>query len=220
MTWKDISVFQYQQIFEVNSMELDDLEKTIKMASIITSQTETHIRTLPVVEFQKLIEQMDFLNQKIEFRKVDVIKVNGKRYKCNYDVKQLATGRYIEIKFFVADFEHNIHKVAASMVIPMKKNFMKWELDKYDPDKHDEYANDLQMASVEEVMGSLVFFYLKLKKWIKDSVDYLMKELTKKGMKKKTLMKVFPHFFVTLDGYINAHLLQNMKGSDLKMSMT
>lgn len=219
MTWKDISVFQYQQIFEINAMELDDLDKTIKMAAIVTNQTEQHIRSLSVVDFNKIVQELDFLNQKIEFKKVDVIKVNGKRYKCNYDVKGMSTGRYIETKFFLPDFEANIHKIAASMVIPMKKTFLKWELDTYNADHHDDYAADLQAASIEDVMGSLVFFYLKFRRWMKDSVDYSIKELTKKGMKKKTLNQVCHHLFGTLDGYIRQHLLQNMKESDLKMSM-
>lgn len=219
MTWKDISVFQYQQIFEINAMGLDDLDKTIKMAAIITNQTEQHIRSLPVVDFNKIVQELDFLNQKIDFKKVDVIKVNGRRYKCNYDVKGMASGRYIETKFFMPDFEANIHKIAASMVIPMKKTFLKWELDKYNADHHDDYAADLQAASIEDVMGSLVFFYLKFKKWMKDSVGYLTREWNKKGMDKKILNQWFHHLSGTLDGYIRQHLLQNMNGSDLKMSM-
>jgi len=52
MNWSNVTVFQYQQINELyaNSKDLTDLDISVKVASILTNQTENQIDSLPVKE--------------------------------------------------------------------------------------------------------------------------------------------------------------------------
>ena len=122
MTWEQVTVFQWQQLMNLFSQsDKDDLETvSIKVISIITGKTENEVMNLPLNKTIKLAKKIEFLKEDVPVKKVDYIKVKGKRYRCNYNIKDMEAARYIETKYFSGDFAGNIHKIAASMVIPQK----------------------------------------------------------------------------------------------------
>jgi len=192
--------------------ESEDLEAvSIKVISIITGKTETEVLNLPLTQTIKLAKKIDFLKNDVPVNKVDFIKVKGKRYRCNYNIKDMEAARYIETKYFSGDFAGNIHKIAASMVIPQKFTIFGWKDDKYDASKHDEYADNLLTASIVDVMGSVVFFYLVFRTWIKVSQDYLKKEMMEMKMTERHTEMILKVLCDIMDGYTNANWLQIMK---------
>ena len=160
MNWSQVTVFQYQQINELyaNSKDLTDLDISVKVASILTNQTENQIDSLPVKELGPLLQSIAFINEEIKPEAVKVLKINGRRYKCVYDVRNIPASRYIESKHFSSDVMGNLHKIMACLVIPQKKVFLGWVDDKYDASKHSDYAQDMLEAPIQSVLGSVVFF--------------------------------------------------------------
>jgi len=157
MTWQDLNLFQYQQL--VNALKIeDDIDKTVKLISIVTSKTENEVLSMSIADFNKAKESLNFLANDVEGKPVKYIDVNGKRYKCIYDVRNIPAARYIESKVYGADLVTNIHKLAATMVMPMKKTLFGWRLDKYDASKHEEYAQDMLEAKFVDVYHSAIFF--------------------------------------------------------------
>jgi len=129
MNWSNVTVFQYQQINELyaNSKDLTDLDISVKVASILTNQTENQIDSLPVKELAPLLESIAFINEEIKPEAVKVLKINGRRYKCVYDVRNIPASRYIESKHFSNDVMGNLHKIMACMVIPQKRGCFGWK---------------------------------------------------------------------------------------------
>jgi len=213
MNWSNVTVFQWQQLMQLfTQSESEDLEAvSIKVISIITGKTETEVLNLPLTQTIKLAKKIDFLKNDVPVNKVDFIKVKGKRYRCNYNIKDMEAARYIETKYFSGDFAGNIHKIAASMVIPQKFTIFGWKDDKYDASKHDEYADNLLTASIVDVMGSVVFFYLVFRTWIKVSQDYLKKEMMEMKMTERHTEMILKVLCDSMDGYTNANWLQIMK---------
>jgi len=213
MNWSNVTVFQWQQLMQLfTQSESEDLEAvSIKVISIITGKTETEVLNLPLTQTIKLAKKIDFLKNDVPVNKVDYIKVKGKRYRCNYNIKDMEAARYIETKYFSGDFAGNIHKIAASMVIPQKFTIFGWKDDKYDASKHDEYADNLLTASIVDVMGSVVFFYLVFRTWIKVSQDYLKKEMMEMKMTERHTEMILKVLCDSMDGYTNANWLQIMK---------
>ncbi len=80
MNWSNVTVFQYQQINELyaNSKDLTDLDISVKVASILTNQTENQIDSLPVKELAPLLESIAFINEEIKPEAVKVLKINGR----------------------------------------------------------------------------------------------------------------------------------------------
>jgi hypothetical protein len=224
MTWNELTVWQYQQIYPIVTKPEKDwtiLDVESKLVGILHNLTDTQVDSLSVGEFNKLKVTLAFLDDKIEGKPVKYTEVNGKRYRFIYDVQQIKAARYIETKVFSTDLVGNLHKLAASMVMPQRKTWWgKWVDDKYDAAKHSQYAEDLQGANFMHVYQSIVFFYQVYRNWIEVSQAYLVQEMTNKGMSLEQAKEVVQILCSTLDGNIAPNLLPTTKISQLTKAMS
>ena len=224
MTWNELTVWQYQQIYPIVTKPEKDwttLDVESKLVGILHNLTDTQVDSLSVGEFNKLKVTLNFLDDKIEGKPVKYTEVNGKRYKFIYDVQQIKAARYIETKVFSTDLVGNLHKLAASMVMPQRKTWWgKWVNDKYDAAKHSEYAEDLQGANFMHVYHSIVFFYQVYRNWIEVSKDYLVQEMMNQGMTMDLALKGVQILCDTLDGSIAPNLLPTTKILQLMKAMS
>lgn len=216
MNWKDVSVWQMQCLSNLLSKKEDDdteLDIAVKSLAILSNRTESQIDSLSIKDLNAQLKSIEFITKTNPNPKpVKYINVNGKRYKCIYDIRNMPYARYMETKFFGDDVLNNLHKIAASMIIPMKKTWLGWREDKYDASKHEQYANDILEASYESIYGSIVFFCQVYIQSIKNLADYLKETLMMKGMTKEESEEVIQTLCNDLDGFINVPLLPNMKG--------
>ena len=177
MKWNNLTLWQYQQLMPtITNPDKDwtELDAEVKRLCIVTGLTEHQIDSLSLTALNELRKELDFLDENIEGKPVNYIEVNKKRYRINYDIKNMPSARYIESKVFSKDTLANLHKIAASMIIPQKRNwFGKWIDQDYDASKHEEYAADMQEANFIDIYHSLVFFYQVYKNWIEISKDYM-----------------------------------------------
>ncbi len=221
--WEKISVWQYQQIYNVlNSKDKNDtdLDINVRLVAIVNNLTEMQVDSLPLNEYAELSKSITFLNQPIKGKPVKFINISyNKAYRVNYDISKMPFARYIESKEFSEDLYGNLHKLAATMVIPQKRYFgMLFDID-YDASKHQEYANDMLEAKFIDVYHSLVFFYQVYRNWIEVSQDYMANKLTKEGMKGQEATGVVVNLLNILDGNIAPNLLPSMKIAQLRKRM-
>jgi len=213
--WDKINVWQYQQIYNaLNTKDKDatDLDLEVKLVGIVNNMTEMQIDSLPLDEYKKLSKTIAFLNEPIEGTPKKHIRIsNGKRYRINYDVSKMPFARYIESKVFSEDLYGNLHKLAATMVIPQKRKFGIWFNEKYDASRHEEYANDMLTAKFVDVYHSLVFFYQVYRNWIEVSKGYLEKKMVEAGMQEAQAKEVVQSLCSILDGNIAPNLLPSTK---------
>jgi hypothetical protein len=223
MTWNELTVWQYQQIYPIVTKPEKDwttLDVESKLVGILYNLTDTQVDSLSVGEFNKLKANLGFLDDKIEGKPVKYTEVNGKRYKFIYDVQQIKAARYIETKVFSTDLVGNLHKLAASMVMPQRKTWYgKWVDDTYDAAKHSQYSEDLQGAKFMHVYQSVVFFYQVYRNWIEVSQAYLVKEMMNQGMSTELALKAVQILCETLDGSIAPNLLPTTKILQLTKAM-
>ena len=223
MTWNELTVWQYQQIYPIVTKPEKDwttLDVESKLVGILNNLTDTQVDSLSVSEFNKLRTTLSFLDDKIEGKPVKYTEVNGKRYRFVYDVQQMKAARYIETKVFSTELVSNLHKLAASMVMPQRKTWYgMWVDDKYDAAKHSEYADDLQASNFIHIYHSVVFFYQVYRNWIEVSQGYLVKEMMNQGMSMELAQKGVQTLCEILDGSIAPNLLPTTKISQLIKAM-
>ena len=194
-----------------------ELDKEVKQLAVISGLTEYQIDSLSIETLKEMRQDLAFLDEPIEGKPVDFIVVNGRRYRMNYDIKNMPAARYIESKVFSKDTLGNLHKIAASMVMPQKKTwFGKWVDDKYDASKHEDYAADMQEANFIHVYHSLVFFYQVYRNWIEVSRDYMKAEMMKAGMTATQADSVVLLLCESTGGIIPPSLLPNTKISEIQ----
>jgi hypothetical protein len=221
--WEKISVWQYQQIYTaLNSKEKDatDLDLEVKLVGIVNNMTEMQIDSLPLNEYKELSKTIAFLNEPIQGTPKKHIAISrSRRYRINYDISKMPFARYIESKVFSEDLYGNLHKLAATMVIPQKRKLGFWVDQPYDASKHQEYSNDMLEAKFIDVYHSLVFFYQVYRNWIKVSQDYLVNKMVEAGMKEDKAKEVAVNLCSILDGSIQPNLLPSTKIAQLRKSM-
>ena len=214
MNWKDVTIWQWQQMQNLlaKSKDYTELDIAVKSLAILTNQTESQIDSLTIKQLGVELEKIKFITDTAPTpRTVDFIKVGKKRYRCIYDVRKLPYSRYLETKFFTTDVTMNLHKIAASMVMPMKLTWRGWRLAKYDASKHDEYAQDLLGASFEEVYGSVVFFCQVFSDSIKSLADYFKEEMMKAGMTTAEAETTVTALCESMDGFTRLPLSPTTK---------
>jgi hypothetical protein len=223
MNWSDVTIFQYQQmqnLFAKKESGDTELDIAVKTLAILTNRTEAQIDSLSVKELTNQLKEIEFVtNSEPQPKPADYIKVNGRRYRCVYDIRNMPYSRYIETKFFAEDTLNNLHKIGASMIRPMKKTWIGWKLDKFDASKHQDYAQDLLEAPFEQVFGSVVFFCQVFTDSIKSLADYFKKEMIKKGMRPEEAVTQVEILCESMDGFIKLRSLPNTKESNLKKPM-
>lgn len=182
-TWNDVSVAQWQQLIELSrSQDLTDDERGIETMSIFTGMTTNQIRSLDAITLAKKAAEISFVAEHpLNPEPAKIIAVNGRQYRVNDNVEKMPAGRYIETKYFAGDIEMNLHRIAASMVIPMKRGkwFKGFPLtdDVFNPLDFEMYCADMADAKITDVLGSVVFFCEKLKWSILNSQDYWVEKL-------------------------------------------
>ena len=212
MNWKDVTVWQWQQIQNLLTKRegLTELDIAVKSLEILTYQTEAQIDSLSIKELNEQLKKITFITESAPVPKPsDIIKIGKKRYRCVYDIRNIPYSRYLETKFFGDDIINNLHKIGASMVMPMKLTWRGWKVAKYDASKHEEYAEDLLSASFESVYGSVVFFCQVLRDSIRIIVDSSRNELIQKGLSELEIEVLTKDLWSDLDGFINQLSSQN-----------
>ena len=215
MTWKDVSVWQWIQLQNLlqKTEGLTELDIAVKSLAILTNQTENQIDSLSVKDLNKQLLEIKFItNTAPEPKPVDFIKLKNKRYRCIYDIRNIPYARYLETKFFGSDVAMNIHKIGASMVMPMKRTWRGWKVAKYDSAKHEEYAEDLLEAPFEQVYGSMVFFCQTFSDSIRNLADYFKTESMKTGMTEEEAQAMAQGLCDALDGYTKLLSSRTTKG--------
>ena len=197
MTWKDVTVGQYQQLAEIGKMGLDDIEATQETISVLFGLTINEVRKFKAIQIAKYVEQMDFLKTEIIPRRRTILYCKGYFAGVDYTFTDFQTSKYIESKYFMQDFVGNIHNLLAVYTHELKYGLIKKKPKVSDFEKD---AERLKAANIEEAMGVLVFFY--------PTFDNLMKiirpysELSRKTEKVSQLIeKALTLSLHSTDGY-------------------
>ena len=172
ITWNDITLDQFIKIQDIVKSDMEDLDKTISIISIITGIE--NVDELPLTEFNKLVPLMSLLKTKIpqiKLKKEYVL--NGTKYIVTDKIRNLTTGQYIDYTNICLNkiTLDNINVVVSYLLIPEGKKYNK----DYDIDK---VAEDVKMyMSMPDINAVADFFVNALKKLLKTSVDYSIKQI-------------------------------------------
>jgi hypothetical protein len=197
MTWKDVTVGQYQQLTEIGKMGLDDIEATQETIAILFGLTINEVRKLKPIQIAKYVEQMEFLKTEIIPRRRTILYCKGYFAGVDYTFTDFQTSKYIESKYFMQDFVGNMHNLLAVYTHELKFGLIKKKGKVSDFEKD---AERLKGANIEEAMGVLLFFYPVYENLMKIIRPY--SELSRKTEKVNQLIeKAITLSLSNTDGY-------------------
>jgi hypothetical protein len=201
--WNKLTIKQAQEIDKLRrklTKEYTAADVDTELLAIIRGVPISTIDSMKWVDFVEARKELVFLENEPKGKPIQHIRIGKRRYRFVYDIRQMPFARYIEGKTFAQDFVQNLHKIAATMVIPQKRGFFCWKDDHYDASKHEVYSNDMLHAPYEAIYASAVFFCTLFRNWIIASKDSMISQLVSKGMEKEEAEKQVNDLCVSLGG--------------------
>lgn len=208
-----ITIDKFQRLYAISNMDLNELDKSSRLVQCLTDVSEADIDAMPIKKFNKLCASLKGIFElKTNGVPSDYIIVNGRRYKIIYNVtdKEFNAGKYVEVSTFAKDIIGNLHKYMASIVIPMRFNWLKFRYEKVEM-SHNEIAEEMLDADFFKCYHSAVFFYVVYTKTIENLQPYLVKEMKSKGMTDKAATEALINLRNTLAGFTMPKWCQNLK---------
>ena len=207
-----VTIELFQALNEIADSPLNDLQKSIEFVKVMTKKSDFEIEKMNVRKFNRIC---NFINNKftkwndktLKGKPKQMIFVNGKAYKINYDILNINAGRYVEIMEFSKDNAiKNLHKILASLVVPMRLTWKGYKELPYNAEDHERLSNEMLQADYDDVFHAMVFFYVVLKTSIDNLSTY------GKTTEEVTAVRLLRHSLKYSDGFTKPSWYQNFVG--------
>lgn len=103
-TWAEISLKQYIEIADIIAIDMDEIDKQIKIISILSKEPETKIMEMNLSALKEAIRITSFIYTKPKTKGIKhVIRLGLQRFEINYDLKKINAGEYIDLTSMTKD---------------------------------------------------------------------------------------------------------------------
>lgn len=192
-SWSEISLETMDKIAEIsnNSVYTDEQRET-EFIKLLTGLTDDEIGNMTIVDYQKILNSLKFLNQPIsKVLPKDSIELNNKTYNVLLYPSRMTAAQFLDYKTIMAsDMNHKTARLIACFVVPKGA---KYADDSYNPD---DVVNDIyKYMSIEYAYGLTFFFESQYKAFATGILAYSIQEIKKdkempQEMKSQVLKKL------------------------------
>ena len=183
-SYRELPIGDYQDILALCKDEsLEELDRQVKILSILTKVDEDTLLNLPIQDFKVLTSRMGFLEKDIP-TKVTRLEKSYKIGKFELvpvtDMRKVITAQYIDFQsFHQAGFEDHFVEILSCLLIPKG---MKYNQDYDIIEVQDAIRKDL---NVHDAASLYAFFIFSCRESIKDMLTFSLQETQKIKDKEK-----------------------------------
>lgn len=158
MTWKDVTLFQFQQIEAINAREdIDDLDKLLFATCVLFGMTEYELDQLGGKYPRKAAKLISKTKKVFESKVVPVLEETIGMLTIEYDPSRMTFGQYIEVAYFNSRSKNTIDNAHYLLASISRKLFRK-----HSAADHRQKADFFLQQPIEVVAGSLAHFQERL----------------------------------------------------------
>lgn len=182
--YRELPIGDYQDILALCKDEsLEELDRQVKILSILTKMDEDTLLNLPIQDFKVLTSRMGFLEKDLP-TKVTRLEKSYKIGKFELvpvtDMRKVITAQYIDFQsFHQAGFEDHFVEILSCLLIPKG---MKYNQDYDIIEVQDAIRKDL---NVHDAASLYAFFIFSCRESIKDMLTFSLQETQKIKDKEK-----------------------------------
>ena len=161
MTWKDISIEQYIQLYNLtNGVELEDdnisqYDLFFKQIGIVKRLSTNEVENLPITALNQLKQDLQFLSKEPEQLELKTeIEIDGIKYKLKDNLANFTLGEWVDLESFNKDFINNMHRLLSVLYVREGQT-------SYNPIICDEVA-DVFLKKMDIETGLAAFFFIWL----------------------------------------------------------
>ena len=192
-SWSEISLEVMDKIAEIsNNNSYTDEQRETDIIKLLTGITDDEIDNMNIVDYQKILNSLKFLNQPIsKVLPKDSITLNNKTYSVLLYPSRMTAAQFLDYKTIMAsDMNHKTARLIACFVVPKGA---KYADDSYNPD---DVVNDIyKYMSIEYAYGLTFFFVIQYRAFATGILAYSSQEIKKdkempQEMKSQVLKKL------------------------------
>lgn len=192
-SWSEISLEMMDKIAEIsNNSSYTDEQRETEIIKLLTGITDDDIDNMNIVDYQKILNSLKFLNQPIsKVLPKDSIELNNKTYSVLLYPSRMTAAQFLDYKTIMAsDMNNKTARLIACFVVP---EGAKYADDTYNPD---DVVNDIyKYMSIEYAYGLTFFFESQYKAFATGILAYSIQEIKKdkempQEMKSQVLKKL------------------------------
>lgn len=192
-SWSEISLETMDKIAEIsNNSTYTDEQRETDIIKLLTGITDDDIDNMNIVDYQKILNSLKFLNQPIsKVLPKDSITLNNKTYSVLLYPSRMTAAQFLDYKTIMAsDMNHKTARLIACFVVPEGS---KYADDSYNPD---DVVNDIyKYMSIEYAYGLTFFFEIQYRAFATGILAYSIQEIKKdkempQEMKSQVLKKL------------------------------
>ena len=180
--YRDLPLGVYAEIIKANDIP-DEVERQVKVISLLTGLTERELLNLPLVDYSDLAVKSNFLTKPI----ARIARPNTK-YRCGKftliptaDLRKITAAQYIDFQTFAPDGEKKMVEILSCFLLPEGMRYN----DGYDIiEVQNAIREDL---SVQDAVFLSAFFLRKYAALIKATQTSLVKTMRKERNKEKRM---------------------------------
>lgn len=239
----EITIPDYLSIYQLKQIQLYDhlseLDRMIKILSIISDKTEDQIRELPSSNILQIYSDVitNLLDIKNQF--FPIFELNGVKYGFR-SIAKMTLGEYVDLEMLTKKPMDNIEEIIAILYRPVvKENFnsFKWafehginvakgqvedifkyyDIEKYDTEKRYDNAEVLKHIPAGFALGALGFFLQVATLSLKSTQEYSNKTLTQKEMMSLAKEIVLPVIGVGLPHSISSQKVPSLTSPETNL---
>ena len=192
-SWSEISLEVMDKIAEIsNNKNYTDEQRETEFIKLLTGLSDTDIDNMNIVDYQKIIGSLKFLNQPIsKVLPSSSIILNGKTYNVLLYPSRMTAAQFLDYKTIMSsDMKHKTARLIACFVVPEGSEYAD---ESYN---HDDVVNDIyKYMSIEYAYGLTFFFESQYKAFATGILAYSIREIKKdkelpQEMKNQVLKKL------------------------------
>ncbi len=123
--WSEVSLNDYIEIVDVTQIDMDELDKQIKVISILSKVNEDYLLKLSLSDIKKLIQHVSFIyTQPKGVKPPNTVTLKGVTYNVAYDLRTITGGEYIDLCEYskeAKDVTKNLPNILAIFIKPKAK---------------------------------------------------------------------------------------------------
>ena len=182
--YRELPIGDYQDILALCKDEsLEELDRQVKILSILTKVDEDTLLNLPIQEFKVLTSRMGFLEKDLPTKVIklaDSYKIGKFELVPVTDMRKVITAQYIDFQsFHQAGFEDHFVEILSCLLVPKGK---KYNQDYDIIEVQDAIRKDL---NVHDAASLYAFFIFSCRESIKDMLTFSLQETQKIKDKEK-----------------------------------
>lgn len=157
-SWSEVTIEQFKNLYTINKDIHAGMFYTFEVIHQLTGIDRDVIEQIDYENFTKLVEQMKFIYEPIEEKKLESIMVDGEEYFLYTEFNKYTAGEIISIETILSSANNELFKVMPELLcIFLRKKKENGNLEKYNTrfmERRDKFKN----IKIDEINHIFTFF--------------------------------------------------------------